>query len=128
MSSSMLRLLIVDDEEEVRINLVAFFKDEGFIVRSYTNGEDALTSIEQEDADFGIIDMRLTGMDGNELIINAHKLCPKMKFIIYTGSVSYTIPESLNKIGIKSEHVFNKPVKDMNILAKAIYSLTKKEK
>jgi hypothetical protein len=61
-------------------------------------------------------------MDGNSLIQEIYKIIPEMKFLIHTGSVFYTIPENLKKIGVREEHVLIKPLKDMNILVDSIHT------
>lgn len=117
-------VLLLDDEENVRINLEAFLEDEDFTVLSAATGEEALKILETGKADVGIIDMRLPGIDGNEVIQRAHELQPDMKFIIYTGSTNYSLPATLKKIGLRQQHVFIKPLPDMAVLSKAIHELT----
>lgn len=123
MKDSPLRILVVDDEETIRLNLEAFLEDENCLVRSAANVRDAFRELASHPFDAGIIDIRLPDTDGNSLILEAHRLQPEMKFIIHTGSASYTLPEPLTAIGITSEQVFIKPVGDMNLLIEAIRGL-----
>lgn len=119
----MTQVIVVDDEQTVLINLVAFLEDEGFQVLSASNAEQALEIISQKKPDVGIIDLRLPGMNGNELIIKAHALLPSMKFIIHTGSTDYVLPDELKEIGIHEIEVVHKPVSDMQVLSDTISSL-----
>ena len=126
MSTSGISILVVDDEDMVRLNLVAFLEDEGFDVCSANSGEEALRMLEEQKVDVGIIDMRLPGMDGNTLILKAHERYPGLKFLIHTGSTNSTLPEVLKEIGIRNRYVFQKPVVDINVMINAIQSLMDK--
>ncbi len=123
MTSSVIKIIIVDDEEIIRNNLSAFLLDEGFEVITTASGEEALTIIHNKSVDIGIVDMRLPGIDGNMLILKAHQIIPTMKFLIHTGSVNYKLPISFVKLGITKDHVFIKPVEDMSIISEAISNL-----
>ena len=123
MNDSELRVLIVDDDESVLMNLSAFFEDEGFIVHAAATAEEALRILSAEKIDAGIMNLRLPGMDGNSLILKAHELQPHMKFVIHTGLIGYTLPRELLDIGIDSQQIFVKPLSDMNVLARAIKNL-----
>jgi DNA-binding NtrC family response regulator len=127
MTSSTIRILAVDDEEMILINLVAFLEDEGFFVLSTKSGEEALELLASETVDIAIIDIRLPQMDGDTLIIKAHELQPEMKFLVYTGSVNYTLPKTLMNLGISEEQVFKKPLDDIGVLVQAIHQLTERK-
>ena len=116
----MAKVLVVDDEEMIRVNLECFLEDENYEVIAAGSGEEALELLKQHEPIFGIIDMRLPGIDGNTVILEAHKIYPNMRFIIHTGSSEYTIPEALAEIGLTSDHIVLKPLSDMSILTKSI--------
>lgn len=120
MNQKNLRILVVDDEDTIRLNLEAFLEDENYEVTSASNVEDALKKVASRTFDAGIIDIRLPDMDGNHLILEANRLQAEMKFIIHTGSANYTLPESLSDIGITTGQIFIKPVADMQVLVQAI--------
>ena len=124
---SSIKILLVDDEEIVRITLEAYLEDEGFTVISAISGEEALEMLTDQVIDIGIIDMRLPGIDGNTLISKLNKLRPEMKFIIHTGSMGYSLPDALAGIGISDELVFKKPIKSMTKFTEMIITLTGKE-
>ena len=121
---STVKILLVDDEEIVRITLEAYLEDEGYTVISANSGEEALERIVDQNMDVGIIDMRLPGIDGNVLISELNKLQPEMKFIIHTGSMGYSLPESLTALGISDELVFKKPIKSISEFTGMIRKLT----
>jgi DNA-binding NtrC family response regulator len=108
-----IRLLVLDDDDVIRENLLAYLEDEGFDVTGSSSAENAVELLKDHVFDAGIIDMRLPGMDGAEFILKAYKLNPDMRFVIHTGSTNYVLSDELRKIGIMPEQVLLKPVKDM---------------
>ena len=115
--------MVVDDEEMVRLSLTDFLEDEGFIVYSASKDTEVMEILEESPVDVAIIDMRLPGVDGNALIQKVNDIRPEMKFLIHTGTTDYSLPLSLKNMGIKREHVFKKPLMDMNIIVDAIKSV-----
>ncbi|HON77314.1 MAG TPA: response regulator [Spirochaetota bacterium] len=120
-----IHVLVVDDEDVVCSNVIAFLEDEGFDVVSASSGEKALDIIASKKFDVGIMDMRLPGIDGNTLILKSHELQPDMKFLIHTGSTNYNLPRALTDIGLSENNIFQKPLIDMGVLVDAIQKLVK---
>lgn len=119
----MANILIIDDETRLLRSLSFFFEDEGHQVVTATNGEEGLHILEQGAIDACVVDMRLPGMDGNEIIRRAINRGLLNRFIVHTGSTDYLIPQDLLQLGITKDHVFLKPVADLNILVQAIESI-----
>ena len=113
-------ILVIDDEDAVRKNIVSFFEDEEFIVQEAKTAEEGLDLLKNKTYDIAIVDMRLPGMDGNSFILNAQQYASKMQFIIHTGSTSYTLPRELMDLGISGDQVFLKPLTDMQVMLDAI--------
>ncbi len=120
MSSRALRVLVVDDEGTIRMNLVEFLGYRNFDVRAASSAEQALVIVAGEPIDVCIVDIRLPSMDGNAFILEAHRLNPAMRFLIITGSTGYRIPDAIEAIGVGLEHLFKKPLTDMNLLVRAM--------
>ena len=116
-----IRVLVVDDEENVRANLRVFLEDEGFRVLSAASGEEALQVLGCEPVELGIIDIRLPGMDGSAFILHARAAYPPMHFLIHTGSPNYKLPDELAELGLDPGDVFLKPVMDMSAIVRAIH-------
>ena len=62
------RILVVDDEQDIRELLKFYLNKEGYEVIEAANGEEALTIFENEYIDLGIIDVMMPKMDGFELV------------------------------------------------------------
>jgi CheY-like chemotaxis protein len=58
------RILVVDDDLGIRLSLAALLEDEGYIVETATNGEQALSCIALQRPTVVLLDMRMPVMDG----------------------------------------------------------------
>ncbi len=58
------RVLVVDDEENMRLILEKILAPEGYRVMLAANGQDGLAVMDREVVDFILCDMRMPGMDG----------------------------------------------------------------
>jgi len=123
MKNKPITILLVDDEKSLLNNLARFFEDEGYNVLTANNGEEALDILARHQVDGAIVDMRLPGIDGNEVILQAHRLQPTIKFIIHTGSTNYLLPTTLRDLGVVEEQVHIKPVADLVKLSEHIKQL-----
>ena len=117
------KLLIIDDEEGIVRNLAAYFEDEGFTVFTADSGEEALEIMAENRIDAAIVDMRLPGINGNDVIEKAFAQGSRTKFIIHTGSNDYKLPKNLIEQGFSEENIFLKPVTDIGHLKTAILKL-----
>ncbi|QBG48760.1 response regulator [Verrucomicrobia bacterium S94] len=120
---SSIRVLVIDDEPAICTSLTAFLEDYGFRASAAESAEEALELMENNVYDVCIVDMRLPGMSGEDLIIAARKRYPEQRHIIYTGSISYNLSEQLKELGMRPEHVFLKPVRVLSLLVKCIKEL-----
>ncbi|WP_372807532.1 response regulator [Pontiella sp.] len=108
--SGPIRVLLVDDEQAIRDCLVAYLDDVGFDAMACGSAEDARDLMRVESFQVCIVDLRLPGLGGEELILWAHKHFPEQRYIIHTGAIAFTLSDDLKAIGMKLEHVFLKPV------------------
>ena len=58
------RILVVDDEKEVADLLELYLVNEGYQVRKFYQGSEALTCVEQEEIDLALLDVMLPDTDG----------------------------------------------------------------
>lgn len=120
---SSIRVLVIDDEPAICSSLSAFLEDYGFRASTAESAEEALELMKSNVYDVCIVDMRLPGISGEDLIIQAHPLYPDQRHIIYTGSISYNLSEQLMQLGMRPEHVFHKPIRVLSLLVKCIKEL-----
>ena len=62
------RILIVDDERNVRATLKSVLEDEGYAVEDVSSGEEALSAVKRGTFDLVLLDIWLPGMDGLEVL------------------------------------------------------------
>ena len=119
-----LRVLVVDDEPGVAATLRAYLEDEGMDVQSAGSAEEALALVRIGVAfDVCIMDLRLPGMDGDAAIRSLHRIHPRLKYLIHTGTAGYDLPDDLRTIGVGNGQIFRKPLPDMAPLAAAVKTL-----
>jgi len=120
---SSINVLVIDDEPAICSSLSAFLEDYGFNASTAESAEEALDLMQNNAYDVCIVDMRLPGMSGEDLILEARQRYPDQRHIIYTGSISYNLSEKLQELGMRPEHVFLKPVRVLSLLVKCIKEL-----
>ncbi|GAW92013.1 sigma-54-dependent transcriptional regulator [Calderihabitans maritimus] len=79
------RILIVDDEETFRDLLVRRFQRKGFAVVGAGSGSEALERLEEEFFDVAIVDLKMPGMDGLELLEKIKETQPETQVLMLTG-------------------------------------------
>jgi len=86
------RVLVVEDDEDMREMLVEALEEEGFAVGSAASGAEALRLAGKSAFDLLITDVRMGGMDGLETLANVKRLHPGIRSIIITGYASDDAP------------------------------------
>ena len=81
----MAKLLIVDDEADVREFAANFFRKRKIDCITASSGEEALTKIEKEKADLILLDIKMGGVDGIETLKRLRELNKDIKVIMVTG-------------------------------------------
>lgn len=117
------KILVIDDHESLRRNIVALLADEGFDVMEAASGEDALDVLDQRPADLAIVDIRLPGISGDDFIAQAAPRYPELRFIVHTGSVDYVLSEEAVRNGLSAQDLFFKPIGDIETFFTRIRAL-----
>jgi len=80
-----IRILIVDDDENIRKVLLAILEDKGYTVESVGTASEAVEKSKRKFYNLALIDIRLPDMEGIELLTKIRDTTPKMRKIIITG-------------------------------------------
>lgn len=83
--SSNARVLIIEDDEEMRSLLKDFFAEEGFETDSVGNGYDAFGTLTQKIFDVVITDIRMPGLTGLDILPRIKKIQPEAAIIVITA-------------------------------------------
>jgi len=78
-------ILIVEDEASMRESLRDWLTDSGYQVETAEEGEEALKTIAEQDFGVVILDLKLPGKDGIEVLREAKERSPHLKGIIITA-------------------------------------------
>ena len=79
------RVLIIDDDENIRKVLIAILEDEGYIVESVGTGKEAIQATGKNFYNIALIDVRLPDIEGIELLTKIRATTPRIRKIIITG-------------------------------------------
>lgn len=79
------KILIVDDESTARRTWSDILRLEGYQVSTAANGEAAMANIQKETFDVMLLDLRMPGMDGLEVLRSVNRLSPETLIILLTA-------------------------------------------
>ena len=79
------RLLIVDDQQGIRLLLNEVLKKEGYVTYLAANGAEALRYAEEESIDCVLLDMKIPGMDGIEILKRLKEKWPQLPVFMMTA-------------------------------------------
>ncbi len=83
-----LRLLLVDDEVEFLEPMKARLERRGLACTTATSGEDALRLLGSDRFDCAVVDVKMPGMDGLELLRRVRRTWPDTAVVLLTGHAS----------------------------------------
>ncbi|WP_343035053.1 response regulator [Sporosarcina jiandibaonis] len=100
-------ILIVDDQPGIRLLLEELFRKENYSVRLAKNGVDAFKNIEAEQPDCVLLDMKMAGIDGTEVLKKIKIDWPAVPVIMMTAYGELEKIEEVLALG--AEKYFTKP-------------------
>jgi DNA-binding response OmpR family regulator len=93
------RVLVVDDEPEVRLILQEFLSDRGYEVSLADDGAAALASLGTDRPDLVLLDVAMPEMDGVETLRRIMTLTPPVSVIMVTANADIAITSKLLAMG-----------------------------
>ena len=82
------RLLVVDDEESLRITTAAIFENEGYLVDTASSGDEAIALLNDADYDLVLTDLHMEGGDGLSVLNQIRQQRPLTISVVLTGFAS----------------------------------------
>lgn len=98
------RILLVDDEEVIRLLAMDILEDAGYGVWAVENGEDALAYFAENwpDVDLVILDLFLPGLSGSELFYALRGINPSVRVLLFSGyEMDEPIQELVSRGGVE---------------------------
>lgn len=108
-------ILLVDDEEIFRKRLALAFSRRGYIVHEAGDFEEAVQILGEWAPEMALIDLRMPGRTGLELVAEAKRLRPEIKIVVLTGYGSIATASQAIKLG--AHYYLPKPADVDEILA-----------
>jgi len=109
------RILVVDDDENIRNTMKAILEDEGYVVDAAVTGDEAIQKTQQTAYNVALLDIRLPDMEGVELLKLIKDGVPRTRKIMVTGYPS--MQNAISALNKNADAYLIKPIDIENLLA-----------
>jgi two-component system, NtrC family, nitrogen regulation response regulator NtrX len=93
------RILVIDDEAAIRDSLKMILEYEGYDVQGAATGQDGLTLAEREPADLVLLDIKMAGMDGLDVLQRLRTVNETLPVIMISGHATVSTAVEATKLG-----------------------------
>ncbi len=93
------RVLVVDDEEIVRESLTGWLRKDGYTVQSAHDGRAAIDALSANRFSIVLLDLKMPGMDGLQVLEEVRKLRPEASCILMTAYATVDTAVAAMKLG-----------------------------
>ena len=101
------KILVVDDEEALRVVLSSELEGEGYQVSSAADGQEAINILTTKEFDLILLDIKMPNVDGFEVLKFIKDRWPKTKVVMLTGFADLKNAIESKKLG--AEDFISKP-------------------
>lgn len=108
-------ILIVDDEPVTRKSLTDILRLEGYVVTSAPNGQAAVEYVRTHHVDLMVVDLRMPGMDGLEVVQVVNQIAPDTEIILLTAFAS--TETAIQALRLRIHDYLQKPAPPAQIVA-----------
>ncbi|HNK62779.1 MAG TPA: response regulator transcription factor [Anaerolineales bacterium] len=117
-------ILVVDDEPVARQSLTDILKLEGYVVNSVPNGQAAVEHVRVQSVDLMIVDLKMPGMDGLEVIQVVNQISPETEIILLTAHGS--IESAMQALRLRIHDYLLKPASPAQVIASVKKGLSRR--
>ena len=100
-------MLIVDDDEVYRSRLARAFDDRGYDVRTAGDYDAAVSTASADSPEFAVVDLKMPGKSGLELVKALREIDPATKTVVLTGYGS--IATAIDAVRLGATYYLSKP-------------------
>ena len=109
------RILVVDDDRAILQSCENILTDEGYEVKTASNGAAGLELLKLDQIDLALVDLKMPGMNGLEMLEAARRLRPELVVVIFTGYA--TIETAVDAIKLGAFNYVTKPFTASELVA-----------
>lgn len=113
-SDSQPSILLVDDDDVFRERVARAMRDRGFETRTASDYDQAMASARADSPELAVVDLKMPGKSGLELVRDLKELDPATKVVVLTGYGS--IATALDAVRLGATHYLAKPADVDDIL------------
>lgn len=119
------KILVVDDENVARQSLTDILKLEGYNVASASNGQAAIEHLRTHPIDLMIVDLRMPGMDGLEVVQVVNQTSPDTEIILLTAHGS--TDSAIQALRLRIHDYLTKPAAPAQVIASVKKGLARRD-
>ncbi len=108
------KIQIIDDEPIMLKNMAVYLEDSGFSIIQSSDGITGLEAFEIHKPDLVLLDLRMPGMDGLEVLSRLKKKSPRTPVIVVTGEGG--MGDAVSALRLGAYDFITKPILDMALL------------
>jgi DNA-binding NtrC family response regulator len=123
--SEQTKILVVDDDEAVRLSYQRCLRAACCDVEAVLNGEDALNALKHESFDVVLLDLRMPGMDGMSVLEAIKKASPRSEVVVITGYP--TVESAKEAVRLGAYDYLAKPVGPAEVINAASGAINQKK-
>ena len=110
-----LHILVIDDEKVICDACRLILSEKGHVIDLTNNGEAGLKALSKEVYDLLLLDMKLSDMDGTEILKKVCKEKPKLCVVVMTGYS--TLSNAIQAMKLGASEYLSKPFTDDELIA-----------
>ena len=118
-------ILIVDDDDRLRLSLSLILQKEKYRVDTAANAEEALAQLGSHKYDLMFLDLNMPGMSGIDLLVEVHKHYPNIPVLILTAFAA--LESAIQAVRLGARDYLIKPIEPVLILKRVAEILAERE-
>src|SRR5574339_198863 len=118
-------ILVVDDEPVVRQSFTDMLRLEGYTVNSAPNGQAAVEYVRTHPVELMIVDLRMPGMDGLEVVQVVNQISPETEVVLLTAFA--TTESAIQALRLRIHDYLLKPASPTQVIASVKTGLSRRD-
>lgn len=118
------KILIVDDQFGIRILLTEILQSDGYTLFQASNGMQALEIVEEHEPDLVLLDMKIPGMDGLEILRRIKEIKPATEVMMMTAYGELNMIKEAMRLGAQKHFIKPFDIDEVRKEIRESFSLT----